>query len=790
MSKSEGWRISLRGMKILRDLWVNKARSLLIVLAVAIGVGAFGLMISGSIVLEQNLEDVYAATDPAHTILILGSFDDALVSKVRDLTYVQDSHARRLTQARLETAPGKWLNLDLASVPDFEAISINRLSPASVAPTGSILFEESLQNIAEIGETVKLRMLNGDEHTLKVAGFVNDLSLLPAGVSLIGNGYISMDTAQSLSLPTEYNRLYVRFDDASTRADIERQLTSLTSYLEAEGYMVFSAPVPEPDKYVLGGNMTSVLFILQTLGLLTLVLSALLVTSVMSAVIAQQIPQIGILKSLGARFRQMLAMYFQQVLAFGVVALALAIPLGLIGAYFLAGGVAGTLNFHVPHFYLPWVTVLLQAVSALLVPLLASSIPIVAGARMTIHDAISGYKPGDSSRLGWLGRSFSELPQLVNISLRNAFRRKERLALTFGALILAGAMFIAILGIRRSLGQAVAEIQGSLNYDVGVQFDRPYPVGPIKDEALKVEGIENVENWLIADGRLIFEEDWLSGSIVMQGVPSDTTMAKPGVITGRWLEPNEELALFVNSDFLALSPDLGVGSRVNLRIRGVDREWTIVGVSARSIIPMAYVHYDDLAAVTGLNGFANRLVVNTESSTPEYQVRVQTDLIEALGLDGPRVISSDTTTESKEASAAQLDSIIILLMSMVVLVALVGGLGLAITMGLNVLERTREIGILRSLGAHNNVVRRVVILEGLVIGLISWAAAVPLSVPLAIFLGNSLGMSLLARPLDYIFSVPAMLLWLGLVVLISVIGSALPAQNAARLTIRDALAYE
>jgi len=124
------------------------------------------------------------------------------------------------------------------------------------------------------------------------------------------------------------------------------------------------------------------------------------------------------------------------------------------------------------------------------------------------------------------------------------------------------------------------------------------------------------------------------------------------------------------------------------------------------------------------------------------------------------------------------------------LISLVGGLGLAIPMSLNVIERTREIGILRSLGAQNGIVRRVVIIEGLVSGLVSWLISIPCSIPLAIFLGDSLGNSLLARPLDYIFSIPAVLTWLGLTIVIADIASLIPAQTAARLTIRDALVYE
>jgi len=782
--------LSVAGTKVLRDLWSDKGRSLLIVAAIAIGVSAFGLMIGGSVVLEDNLKDVYEATDPAHAILALGPFDEGLVADVRGLPYVQDAQARRLTQARLETASGRWLSLDLATVPDPAALTIARLSPNLPLPPDSILFEESAQTVADLGDSVTIQMLNGDERALRVAGYTNDLSSLPAGISLIVNGYISPETAAALGLPADYNRLYVRFNGGSARPELERDLTELTNYLEGRGVRVFSGRLPQPGKYVLGDNMTSVLFILQALGLLTLVLSALLVTSVMSAVIAQQIPQIGIFKSLGAPLSQTLRMYFQEVLAFGLAALALAVPLGALGAYFVAGGVAATLNFHVPHFYLPGSTVLLQAAGALLVPLLASAVPILAGARLTVLEAISTYNPGASKRLGPLGRAVTSLPGPVKISLRNAFRRKGRLALAFAALTLAGAMFIAVLGIRRSLGEAVRDIQGSMNYDAGVNFDRPYPAAQIEDEALKVRGITAAETWLLADGRIVHSDDWLSGSVLIQGVPADTVMARPGVVTGRWLRPGDEYALFVNSDFMALAPDLRVGSKVNLRVNGAVSEWTIVGVSARSIVPAVYAHYDDVAAVTGLGGLANRLVVSSESSAPDYQARVSSDLTEALDLAGLGATAADTTTESRQAAASQLDSIIILLLSMVALVAVVGGLGLAITMGLNVLERTREIGVLRSLGAGNGEVRRLVIVEGLLIGLLTWAAAAPLSVPLAIYLGDSLGNSLLSRPLDYAFSVPGALLWLGLVIVISVIASALPAGNAARLTIRTALAYE
>src|SRR5687768_228131 len=785
--------MSVRGTKILRDLLVNKSRSLLVILAVAVGVAAFGLMITGRVVLEENLRDGFTATQPAHTTLSLSSFDDDLLDFVLEMDSVASAQARRVDQARILAGPDTWLSSEIQTIPNFDSIAINKLtldSDISLPPAvNTILLERSLKNIMTVGQAIQLQLLNGDVHTLTVGGFVNDLSHLPSEISLSGLGYISVETADELGFDNEYNQMLVIFANASTRSDVEIQTTQLLKDLEDAGYQVFSAPVPVPDKYALGDNMSSVLFILNALGVLTLILSAFLVTSVMSAIMSQQIPQIGILKSLGARIHQTMSLYLQEVLLFGTIALLLAIPMGLIGAYFLADGVATGMNFNVEQFGLPTITLVLQACSALLAPLLASLFPIISGSRITIREAISNYKPETATRAGRF-RLLGELPQLVNLSVRNTFRRKGRLALTFVALLLAGAMFIAIVGIRQSMRVALAEIQGDLNYDVGVDLLRPYSAKKIENAALELDGVRAAETWAVDNGRLVFSDDHLSGSIILYGVPEGTQMTRPGVIHGSWLTSGVRRGIFVNADFLDLSPSLQIGSVITLNIAGREEEWTILGSGARGFIPVAYVFYEDLISQTGLDGLANRLVIQTTRSDPGFQSTLESNVLARLEQINFDVLGSQTTTQLKETSAAQMDILIVLLLAMVVLIAVVGGLGLAITMSLNVLERTREIGILRSLGAQNGVVRRVVIVEGLVIGLISWAVSIPCSIPLAIWLGDSLGNSLLARPLDYIFSIPAMLMWLGLMTVISVIASIIPAQNAARLTIRDALVYE
>jgi putative ABC transport system permease protein len=134
--------------------------------------------------------------------------------------------------------------------------------------------------------------------------------------------------------------------------------------------------------------------------------------------------------------------------------------------------------------------------------------------------------------------------------------------------------------------------------------------------------------------------------------------------------------------------------------------------------------------------------------------------------------------------------IIVLLLFMAFLLAVIGGLGLMGTMSINVLERTREIGVMRAIGASNRSVRRIFVVEGIIIGVISWLVGAILALPLSQLLGNLIGGLFLNAPLDHNFSINGVVIWLVVVVILSAVASFLPAWNASRLTVQEVLAYE
>ena len=120
----------------------------------------------------------------------------------------------------------------------------------------------------------------------------------------------------------------------------------------------------------------------------------------------------------------------------------------------------------------------------------------------------------------------------------------------------------------------------------------------------------------------------------------------------------------------------------------------------------------------------------------------------------------------------------------------VGGLGLAGTMTMNVVERSREIGVMRAIGARDRSVLAVFLTDGLLIGLLAWIVGVLISLPISKILSDALGMSFVQRPLEFTPSLDGILLWGVVVAVLAIVASFLPAWRATRLAVREVLAYE
>jgi putative ABC transport system permease protein len=268
-------------------------------------------------------------------------------------------------------------------------------------------------------------------------------------------------------------------------------------------------------------------------------------------------------------------------------------------------------------------------------------------------------------------------------------------------------------------------------------------------------------------------------------------LIQPTVLQGRWLLPGDENAIVINTEVLKEEPDIKVGDEILLKIERRETTWRVVGI-VRGVLtgPIAYANQPYFAQVVRFVGRSGGVQIVAEQDDPAFQSELAKQVKEHFDSRGLRVSSTETMASIREDIERTINIIVSFLAIMAILIAIVGGLGLMGTMSINVLERTREIGVMRAVGASDGAVLKVFMVEGLLIGALSWLIGAILALPISKLLSDAVGMALTDAPLSYTFSTKGALLWLAIVLILAAMASLLPSLNASRLTVREVLAYE
>ena len=784
--------ITPRWRKVVRDLWLNKLRTILVVFSIAVGVFAVGVITNARIVLAENLQSVYLATNPAHaTILALTAFDEDLVESVRNIEEVGEAEARRSVSVRVEIGPDEWKNLFLIALPDYEDIKVTKVSPESgewPPPEREILVERSALSLiqAQVGQQVTIKTPSGKLRQMKITGTTHDMQASLYVLSDIGYGHISVDTLEWLEEPRNFNELHIRVaENELDRTHIKAVTNLVQDKLEEAGIAVLFTLIPQPNQPPVDYLIQAVLAILGAVGVLSLGLSGFLVINTVSAIITQQIRQIGVMKTIGATTRQLVAMYLITVLMFGLLALLVALPLGAVSAFFFTRFMAGLLNFDIQTFEIPPLAFALQVAIALLVPFLTGLMPVFAGVRITVQEAISEQGLG-KGRFGaslidrWLTGGLSRvilrwLSRPTLISIRNTFRRKKRLILTLATLVMGGTIFIAVSSLQASLRSTLDSWLEYFQYDVAVQMGRPYRVERVRRVLLEVPGVVDAEGWSFYTARRVRPDGSIGDSLTIFAPRADTRVVRPTLVRGRWLLPEDDNAIVINTITLRNESDIEVGDEIILKIEGQEKPWRVVGlVQGGTLTPTGFISYEMLSEELGQVGQAEWMMVIGEAHSPDDQNDLSRAITDHLTASGFRVGITGTASQDKQTIEVLFQIIFILLLVVAVVLAIVGGLGLMGTMSINVLERTREIGVMRAVGASNGSILKIILFEGMFIGAISWLIGASIALPISKVMSDAVGTLFISSELNYTFSVQGTTVWLILIVVLALIASFFP----------------
>jgi putative ABC transport system permease protein len=327
---------------------------------------------------------------------------------------------------------------------------------------------------------------------------------------------------------------------------------------------------------------------------------------------------------------------------------------------------------------------------------------------------------------------------------------------------------------------------------VTVDFDKPYRLREVQQYVMQVEGVEYVEGWQFTEVEALLPDGTVADNISLLAPPAESSLVNPIMISGRWLRPDDVRKMTVSETLLKEFPDLEAGDSLHLKVNGQEEDWQVVGIF-KFIGQQGSIGYAPFEYISRLNNLKNRSFsyrIVTANHDREYQDRMAEYLDSYLRDNGFKVRQAEPGLASLDTALESLDILVTFLLIMALLTASVGSMGLTGTMSMNVLERTREIGIMRSIGAVDSAIMRTVIAEGMVIGLISFALAVVLSIPFTYLLSTIVSVTIFETPIKVVFTLMGYGIWIALVLVLSAFASILPARNAARLTIREVLAYE
>jgi putative ABC transport system permease protein len=266
------------------------------------------------------------------------------------------------------------------------------------------------------------------------------------------------------------------------------------------------------------------------------------------------------------------------------------------------------------------------------------------------------------------------------------------------------------------------------------------------------------------------------------------------LLDGTWLSKDGAGSIVVNEDFLEEVSSVQVGDIIQLKVADNKRNFQVAGIVSKHLSgARIYLDTGTFSKLTGRQNLVDivRVLANPDApGSPDQQKIIAEQLEERFKNAGLSSSESRTQDSYFGTFTDVFDIILIVLVIMAGLLAVVGGLGLMGTLGINVLERTREIGVLRAIGAANRSVFQVVVIEGLLVGLISWVIGALVSGPSSLALARAVISAVLQTEASFQYSLLGLVFWLLIVLLIGIVSSLAPARKATRLLVRDVLDYE
>ena len=794
--------------KVWFDLWHNKTRTLLAVLSIAAGVFAVGAIFGMSDLLVTNMDRSHQQVLPPHINVSLSNLVDRdTLLNLKDVPGVEGIEPYNNVSILYKLHPQDEWRPGVVNMRDdyenqkYELVQLREGHwPNNKNEIGVERMAAQFLNVG-IGDSIIVKMGN-QSRTYPITSLIRHPFVPPPQFQDLAFFFMDGPGLERFGFPDgKFDSFFVRVTPYS--ADHAKEVaTAIKDKLAKQNIRVAAFVYQDPNKHWGRSFMDGFVLVQEVLAVICVVVGAVLVYNTLSNIITQQTNQIGILKAIGARTRTIIGLYLISAFVYGLLALAIALPLGAIVAFGVTRIFLNIFNIDFDQFQVSTSAITFQVISALVAPVLAGLPPTLQGAGITVRQAIASYGLGGDFHTNWIDRLVEGIGQRwlssqYATALGNMFRRKGRLLLTQLVLVIAGSAFLMVMSLNTSITFTMDNIFARSQYDTVLQFSQNQKAARVTEMAGPVAGVVKSELRLVQSASL-----FVSGQLVkeagvgtsLQGIPAASDFYKPLMVAGRWFIPGDGRVVVLTRQ-TAQDNHIRPGDTVTLDLGDLGKaDWLVIGLYEPVFVggfngETIYAPLESLYKATKKYNQGNLLYVRTSSHTPEAQTAVTKDLKDMYDNYGLKVVQSQTRSDARKTAEFQFSIVIMMMLALSVIVAIVGGIALMGALSIGVIERTKEIGVLRALGARSRTILGIFVMEGLLQGLLSWLVALPVSLMASQPLADALGKALFGATLNYQYNWPAVGIWFGIILMISILASIMPARSATRISVRDSLAY-
>ena len=776
--------------KSVTDLTRRRARAVFAVLTLAIAVASVGIF-AASPLMDRAMQDEVRASRLADLTLqtkplVVTSAELAALGRLPNVLGVQ---ALSVVQTRVWIGERRQKAL-VVGVPDYGRQPVDRVTITSgTAPrAGTVLTD--VQNASGgryagvAGDRIRVVGVGDRVHTLRVTGVGRNLEWSQTGV----NGdfvvlYATPATAAELAGQPGYSLLAFRLTDASTAA-ANRTAEAVRRYLRASTSFTRFSDLPsvrEPGTYPGKELFEQLASLMNVFTVLALLAASVLVANTMGTLIGEQRREIGMMKAIGGTRRQIRRVYLLTALLLGGIAAVLGVGLGVVISNAIVGFFGSSFFAISPGWAVSMPVVAVSLVLGLVGPPLMALPAIRRGTRVPVREALEEVPSleGGARIVDRALRRVTFLPRTAQIGVRSVTRRTRRTLATVVQIALAVGTLIGVLALMNSVTSTTEAAWNQLHYDLDLNTVVGKPLDAQADRLIRTTPGVTIAQPVLMN---VVKAEGKDASV--WGLPP-RPMFDRDVVAGRWFTGREEngaSAVTVIAKNIARAIGADVGDTVTIQTASGPASLRIVGMTGTQMQNglLFLTPLSTLRAILNSPETVNAYWVRTSSADHGPIDRTTTALEDRLAAAGYSIGTNIRYVDQARNVDAnrQISSAIGILGFLIVAISMVGLVN-AITM--NVLERTREIGVLRGIGARGRDIRRIFAVEGLTVSLLGWLLGIPVGYALARLLNWLL---LEVVKIEFAFTFPP------LNVLIALVGTVVLALLIMRLPLRRAVRYK